>query len=71
MGDPHWFRGNSYFRIGWEWLKAAPFNAWRIICKVQFTSNRDSDPVMASRRQHLKRAYRIKFSVQIYRYKHD
>ena len=21
--DPHWFRGNSYFRIGWEWGKTA------------------------------------------------
>ncbi len=21
--DPHWCRGNSYFRIGWDWLKAA------------------------------------------------
>ncbi|WP_293123957.1 hypothetical protein [Moorena sp. SIO4G3] len=20
--DTHWFRGNSYFRIGWEWIKA-------------------------------------------------
>ena len=19
--DPHWFRGNSYFRIGWDWVK--------------------------------------------------
>lgn len=19
--DTHWFRGNSYFRIGWEWVK--------------------------------------------------
>jgi hypothetical protein len=21
--DTHWFRGNSYFRIAWEWVKAA------------------------------------------------
>ena len=69
--DPHWFRGNSYFRIGWEWVKAAPFNAWRIIRSVRFTSNCDPDPVMASRRQHLKRKYRIEFSVQTYCYKPD
>jgi hypothetical protein len=21
--NTHWFRGNSYFRIGWEWIKAS------------------------------------------------
>jgi hypothetical protein len=21
--DPHWFRGSSYLRIGWNWVKAA------------------------------------------------
>jgi hypothetical protein len=21
--DPHWFRGNSYLRIGWQWVKTA------------------------------------------------
>ncbi len=21
--DPHWFRGSSYLKIGWDWVKTA------------------------------------------------
>lgn len=50
--DPHWFRGNSYFRIGWDWLKAALENGWPLIRHVRLTHNRDPEPAMASRKQH-------------------
>jgi hypothetical protein len=36
--DPHWFRGNSYFRIGWEWIKTAFVNSWTLIRQVRFTN---------------------------------
>ena len=29
--DTHWFRGNSYFRIGCDWIKVAVLNAWNLI----------------------------------------
>lgn len=29
--DTHWFRGNNYFRIGWEWVKAAALKGWQVI----------------------------------------
>ncbi|QZZ23794.1 transposase [Leptothermofonsia sichuanensis E412] len=61
--DPHWFRGNSYFRIGWDWLKAALENGWPLIRHVCFTHNRDPEPAMASRKQHEQRTYRIEFKV--------
>jgi hypothetical protein len=32
--DPHWFRGNSYFRIGWDWVKTALETGWRLIRRV-------------------------------------
>ncbi|NEP15479.1 MAG: transposase [Leptolyngbya sp. SIO4C1] len=66
--DAHWFRGSSYFRIGWDWLKAAAVQGWRIVRKVSFTTNRDPDPAMASRKQHEKRAYRLEFRVLTYSY---
>ncbi len=28
--DCHWFRGNSYFPIGWEWVKTALVNRWSL-----------------------------------------
>jgi len=26
--DPHWLRGNSYLRIGWQWVKTALARGW-------------------------------------------
>jgi hypothetical protein len=26
--DPHWERGNSYLRIGWNWVKTALARGW-------------------------------------------
>lgn len=66
--DTHWFRGNSYFRIGWEWVKAALENGWRLIRRVQFTDNHDLEPVMASRQQHEQRSDRLEFTIQTYQY---
>jgi hypothetical protein len=40
--DPHWFRGNSYFRIGWDWVKTALEAGWRLARRVRFTGNQDS-----------------------------
>jgi len=66
--DPHWFRGNSYFRIGWDWVKTALESGWRLIRRVRFTGNRDPQPAMASRQQHQKRTYQLEFTIQTYRY---
>ena len=62
--DTHWFRGNSYFRIGWEWVKAVWVKGWELICQVRFLSNCDPEPVMASRKQDEKHRYRFEFQVQ-------
>ena len=61
--DPHWFRGNSYFRIGWDWLKGAAMTGWTLIQRVVFRSHRDPQPAMASRKQHQERTYRLEFQI--------
>ena len=66
--DTHWFRGNSYFRIGWDWVKAAKVNGWTLIKQVQFSSNQDPSPAMASRKQYEQRLYRLEFQIQTYQY---
>ncbi len=66
--DPHWFRGSSYFRIGWDWGKAALEDGWTLIRQVQLTHNRDPEPAMASRQQHDQRTYRIEFKIHTYGY---
>ena len=64
MVDTHWFRGNSYFRIGWDWVKTSVIKGWAVIQSVRFTSHQDPEPAMASRTQHEKRLYQIEFQVQ-------
>jgi hypothetical protein len=59
---PHWFRGNSYFRIGWD---------WRLIDSVCFTHVKGPQPAMASRKQHDQRTYRIEFEIRTYQYASD
>jgi len=66
--DTHWFRGNSYFRIGWDWVKSALLNGWTLLRSVNFSSNQDPEPAMASRVQHERRLYQLEFSVLTYSY---
>ena len=63
--DTHWFRGNSYFRIGWDWVKAALLNGWKLIRSVTFSTNHDPTPAMASRKQYEQRLYQLEFRVLI------
>ncbi len=64
--DPHWFRGNSYFRMGWDWVKAALEQGWTLIERVLFTHNRDPYPAMASRKQYQQSTYQIEFKIHTY-----
>jgi len=54
--DPHWFRGSSYLKIGWLWVKRALSRGLALITQLYLSGAPDPDPVMASRKQHAKRA---------------
>lgn len=69
--DTHWRRGNSYFRIGWQWVKNALEQGWRLIQKVVFRSNDDPEPAIASTKQEQRRKYRLEFKVRTYCYETD
>ena len=69
--DTHWFRGNSYFRIGWQWVKTALRQGWTLIGAVYFRGSYDPEPVIASRKQAQKREERLVFEVKTYRYRPD
>ena len=57
--DAHWFRGNSYFRIGWEWVKHALSKGWALLTSLQLAGGVDPDPAIASRRQDDKRRQKL------------
>jgi Transposase DDE domain len=62
--DPHWFRGSSYFKIGWNWIKTALTRQWTLFAVSSLISNHDPDPVKASKSQYEQQRYRFEFQVR-------
>lgn len=48
--DPHWFRGLSYARIGWNWIRRALARGEALIRTLTLPSALDPEPARASRR---------------------
>lgn len=61
--DPHWFRGSSYLKIGWSWVKKSLHHGLEFINVISLVTNTDPDPVKASLRQYELKTYRIEFKV--------
>jgi hypothetical protein len=51
--DPHWFRGASYLKIGWFWVKRALHNHWPLLTRLALPGEPDPQPAIASRKQFL------------------
>ncbi len=66
--DPHWFRGMSYLKIGWNWVKKALTQGWQFFSIYALTSNHDPDPVKASQHQYERQRYRLEFQVHSFDY---
>ena len=50
--DPQWFRGQSSWKIGWNWVTWALSRGWELIPTVHLSSAWDPEPAMASKRQY-------------------
>lgn len=46
--DPHWLRGNSYLRIGWQWVKTALARGWALFATLHLSGAPDPEPARAS-----------------------
>ena len=53
--DPHWFRGASYLKIGWQWVQYALTRCYTLITTVYLSSEPDPEPAIASKKQDAKR----------------
>ena len=49
--DPHWFRGSSYLKLGWNWIKAALVKGWELIRQLRLSGKPDPEPARASKTQ--------------------
>jgi hypothetical protein len=46
--DPHWWRGNSYLRLGWQWVKTALAHGWALFATLHLSGVPDPEPARAS-----------------------
>ena len=53
--DAHWFRGSSYLKIGWNWIRRAVERKEKLLNHLALSPQPDPEPAMASRKQHTKR----------------
>jgi len=60
--DPHWQRGMSYFKLGWNWIRLAITHQWHIQPLRFLSSLPDPQPAIASKRQ-LERSFERQFVV--------
>ncbi len=65
--DSHWQRGNSYLRIGWNWIKGVLHQGWHLFPTLSLQGHADPDPSFASKKQMHKQRER-EFTVKFYRY---
>ena len=47
--DAHWFRGNSYLKIGWKWVHRALVKGWSLISALKLSPLPDLEPCFASK----------------------
>ena len=66
--DPHWFRGSSYLKIGWAWVKTALTQGWELFQTLFLNGKRDPEPALASRQQDERKKYRLEFTVRSFDY---
>ncbi len=66
--DPHWFRGSSYLKIGWAWVKTALTQGWELFQTLFLNGQGDPQPAIASRQQHKRKKYRLEFTVRSFDY---
>lgn len=63
--DAHWQRGNSYLRIGWNWLKGVLHQGWRLFPTMSLNGRADPEPASASKKQTQKQLER-EFTIKSY-----
>lgn len=63
--DPHWFRGHSYLKIGWNWVRSALRKGWALVTTLRLSAADDPEPAMASRKQAARKKERPPLSLSI------
>jgi hypothetical protein len=62
--DPHWCRGTSSWKLGWQWVRYALSRGYALITSVSLSSEGDPEPAVASKKQAQQRQDRVVFAYQ-------
>lgn len=65
--DCHWYRGNSYLRIGWEWVKGVLYRTWRLFPTLCLSGEIDPQRAIASQK-HAQKMFEREFQVRSFSY---
>ena len=65
--DAHWLRGNSYFRIGWNWVKGCLHQDWQLFPTISLLGHPDPAPAIASKKQD-QQQFEREFTVKSYQF---
>ena len=65
--DCHWHRGNSYLRLGWDWVRGVLHKGWKLFRTLQLQGQPDPQTARASQKQ-LAKHYERAFTVQSFHY---
>jgi hypothetical protein len=65
--DSHWQRGNSYLKMGWNWVKGVLRQGWTLFYTFSLSGHPDPEPAFASQKQKQKCLERG-FTAQSYRF---
>jgi len=57
--DAHWFRGNSYLKIGWKWVLRALVKGFELITQFRLSSEPDPKPAKSSNKRKQKQKLSI------------
>ena len=63
--EAHWQRGNSYLRMGWNWLKGVLHQGWQLFQTISLDGCADPEPASASKKQTQKQLER-EFTIKSY-----
>ena len=63
--DCHTFRGNSYLRLGWEWVKGVLYRGWRLFPTLCLSGAVDQEPAIASKK-HAQKSLEREFQVRTF-----
>ena len=67
--DPHWYRGHSYLKIGWKWVKRASIQGWAFLQHLFLDERPDPEPALASKQSAIAFSP-TRFSVSFFDFSH-